>query len=156
MRISYPCHLFFSINYLFPCSPPCSTRKTVHRCHWYDKIQANLKAHHPTSKATLGYLISHFSQYVNLSLIKTKLSITLKTTNGKVPKKGSRCNETNWMRLKQQNHFNSMIYGLANTLTPAHQSMIHTSSSHNNSATTLLILLYIFLDTGRIRTKQIA
>lgn len=46
--------------------------------------------------------------------------------------------------------------GLANTLTPAHQSMSHTSSSHNNSATTLFILLYKFLDTGRIRMKQIA
>ena len=42
------------------------------------------------------------------------------------------------------------------TLTPAHQSTRHISSNHSNSATTLLILLYIFFDSGRTRMKKTA
>jgi len=42
------------------------------------------------------------------------------------------------------------------TWTPAHQSKIQTSSSHNNSANCLLIFLYVLFDKGRIKTKQIA
>lgn len=42
------------------------------------------------------------------------------------------------------------------TLTPAHQSTRHISSNHSNSATTLLILLYMFFDSGRTRMKKTA
>ena len=42
------------------------------------------------------------------------------------------------------------------TSTPAHQSTSQTSWSHNNSATTLLILLYRLLDKGRIVKKHVA
>lgn len=54
------------------------------------------------------------------------------------------------------NDLNNEIKELISTLTPAHQSTSQTSCSHNNSANTLLIFLYVFLDSDRIRTKHTA